>query len=350
MTKVTRVTTWDVARAAGVSRWTVSRVLNGDRKVLPKTVRKVEATIEALGYDIGKPRSGPKTEKQLGIQTRTIAFLSTSGHSPKRMYQMPFFPLLLGGIQDALFSSELDMLLAHSPKARVVPAAFARKQADGVLLYGTNELSSRLKKILTGIPIVRIGRAGEDIFSEYDHVYFDNSSVGELAAAHLLRRGHRHLAFVDFSFSPAHTTVGSRREQFIRHATGAGADVEVLCPERAQTPEGQIRNIERIMRRTAALEPLPTGIFCPSDNAMLRAFNYLREHGIRPGYDVEMIGCNNDPAYMEQMRPRPATIDVKLDEVGENAVARLLERMGDQMDKSPTFTLVAPTVVPGEKV
>ena len=82
-----------------------------------------------------------------------------------------------------------------------------------------------------------------------------------------------------------------------------------------------------LIDRVVAMNPRPTGVFCVSDDLMLAVFNGLRQRGVEPGRDIELIGCNNDRLFMEQMHPRPATINLKLDQVGRQAFELLLTKM-----------------------
>ncbi len=88
-----------------------------------------------------------------------------------------------------------------------------------------------------------------------------------------------------------------------------------------------------------------TGVFCPTDDTLVKLYYALRQRGIEPGAEYELIGCNNDPVYMNQMHPRSATIDIKLDTVGKRAVEQLLWRMTHPDDTSRVEVFIRPELV-----
>ena len=92
----------------------------------------------------------------------------------------------------------------------------------------------------------------------------------------------------------------------------------------------------------------PAGMFVASDDLMVAIYHRLRQEGFEPGRDVVLIGCNKDVPYLEQLHPRPATIDIRLDLVGERAVDQLLWRMSHPSDEGQTDVLIKPVIVLAE--
>ncbi|MDF7798625.1 LacI family DNA-binding transcriptional regulator [Pontiellaceae bacterium B1224] len=338
----------DVAKLANVSVATVSRILNDARNVAPATARNVEDAIKELGYVPRAIRPGPKPKNRQGVNTGTIAFISVGSFSPLDMYRMPAFPALLGGIQRGIEKHGMELVLAHLPEGKVVPPVLSRRRADGVLLFGSETLSTQLKQALNSVPAVwcflRDSVAPD---SEFDHVLYDNSHVGQMAAEYLLERGHRNLMVV--GSRPNHQALAQRRNQFVETARVRGGRVLVVEgaeSEEAELPPVQLDEIaQMVVQELRSGTERPTAIFISSDDLMVRIFNRLRQHGCEPGKDVELIGCNNDKPFMDQMHPRPATIDIKLDMVGERAIEQLLWRMSHPGDVVQAQLLVKPTIV-----
>lgn len=339
----------DVAKLAKVSVATVSRVLNDERNVTPETTKIVETAIHELGYVPKAVRPGPKPKNRKGITTGTIAFISVGSLSPVDMYRMPAFPALLGGIQRGIERHGMELVLAHLPEGKVVPPVLSRRRADGVLLFGFDTISTQLKKVLDRIPAVWCFLQ-ESIApgSDFDHVLYDNSHVGQLAAEYLLERKHRKLLFV--GTRPGHLAVAERRNQFVQMAESHGTNTTVILGSRQDGAEPEPSALEDIARRTVdEVASGVSGIFVGSDDLMLRVYNHLKQRGIEPGKDVDIIGCNNDPQYMDQMHPRPATVDIKLDMVGERAVEQLLWRMSHPTDVAQMQLLIKPEIIPAEQ-
>lgn len=338
----------DVAREAGVSVATVSRILNRERNVSLDTARSVEEAIQKLDYVARAVRPGPKPKNRMGVHTGTITFLSVSDFSPEKMYSMAAFPSLLGGIQKGCARHGINLVLAHSPGGRSVPPVLVRKQADGVLLVGDAAVSASLKQTLKRLPVVWCFRSRTDSAGMFDHVFYDNSKIGQMAADYLIARGRRRIAFA--CLSPDHPAAVERRNGFLEAAAAKKVRASAVEAVKEVENENPARTVGRLLDRIAGLSPRPDGIFFFGDDLMLAAFNGLRNRGIEPQRDVDLIGCNNDKQFMNQMHPRPATIDIKLDLLGERAVEQLLWRMAHPEDDSRMEILIKPALVHGEDV
>jgi len=337
----------DIAEKANVGVSTVSRVINGYSNVAPETARAVQEAVKALDYKPRTVRPGPKTHDRQGIRTGMILFLSVHPVSPEEMYNMPAYPALLSGIQRTLHNKGLELVLAHCPDANTVPPVLRGNRIDGVLLFGQQKLGDALEKALAVVPSVWCFRSPVDQGRMFDHVFYDNSLVGKIAADYLVDSGHRHLAFVNcWPIGGAHD---QRRDKFLETVYSRGASAELIEPPENPPPEKKLQTMQKLTRRVMDLSPSPTGMFCPADDMMVSVFNTLQKKGIEPGRDIELIGCNNDLPYMEQMHPRPATIDLRLAAVGEGAVKQLLKRMANPDAEEREENLIKPMLIAAEK-
>lgn len=343
----------DVARQANVSVATVSRTLNGERNVAPATALAVEQAVKEVGYVPRAVRPGPKPKGRRGINTGTIAFLSVGSLSPAEMYRMPAFPALLGGIQRGVERHGMELTLAHLPEGKIVPPVLARRRADGVLLFGDQALSAPLEQAVHRVPAVWCFLRGQVAPNgTFDHVMYDNSHVGQMAAEYLLGRGHRELMFA--SSGSSHEAYSARRKQFLRCVAEHGSRACVVEGPSQEDGSSAIPAAvlavvaQRVIEDLRGRSTRPTAIFVASDDLMVAVFNRLRQEGMEPGRDVELIGCNNDLPYLGQLHPRPATIDIRLDLVGERSVDQLLRRMSHPVDQGQTDVLIKPVIVPAE--
>jgi LacI family transcriptional regulator len=338
----------EVAKQAGVSPATVSRCLNGQAKVAPETAHRVREAMTKLNYAPSARRPGPKPHARRGIRTGNVTFLSIGTLEPEAMFRMPAFPAMLGQIQSSLAERGLHLVLAHYDGHGPTPRTILRSNTDGVLLFDTlDPMPAKLREALLNVPSVWVMRRHSDSHNEFDHVFYDNRSVGPLAARYLLEQGHRRLAFINGQFG--HDAFFARRDGFVETARTGGAQVMTWETSRAELNGMAARAIEDKVRELMASPDRPTGIFVPSDDDLLTVFHSLRLCGVEPQRDVLLIGCNNDLTFMAQMHPRPATIDIKLDLVGERAVEQLLRRMRDP--KEPLARIyIQPAVVPGENL
>jgi LacI family transcriptional regulator len=337
---------YDVADAAGVSEATVSRVLNGDRNVRPKTAAAVEAAIATVGYVRRAVRPGPKPADRQGVQSGIIEFLSLGDLAPGQIFRLPAFTYLLDGILKVVEDRGMDLVLSHSAKGDVIPPILARRRADGVLLFGNPSLYPKIAKFLERVPSVWCFLADGASGQGMDHVVYDNSQVGEIAANYLLERGHQHIAFLNAR--QMHLAVKTRQEKFI-HALGAQGITPAVFEVDVGVDEKKTQSaLEKMVDQLLMLDPIPRGVFVPLDYHMVTVFNALRRRGVMPGRDIELIGCNNDKTFMDQMHPRPATIDLRFRQVGELAMEQLLKKMANQEQASPIQQRVSPVLIPAE--
>ncbi|MDF7808791.1 LacI family DNA-binding transcriptional regulator [Pontiellaceae bacterium B12219] len=341
----------DVAKLANVSVATVSRILNDARNVAPATAKNVENAIKELGYVPRAVRPGPKPQNRKGVSTGTLAFISVGSFSPMDMYRMPAFPALLGGIQRGVEKHGMELVLAHLPEGKVVPPVLARRRADGVLLFGVDTLSAELKEALNRVPAVWCFlRDSVAPGSDFDHVLYDNSQVGKMAADYLMNRGHKNLMFAGSRSN--HQALAQRRNQFVETAEAHGA--RVLVVEGAASNSHDVLPVQldeiaqKVVQDLHLSAEKPTAIFVGSDDLMVRVFNRLQQHGYEPGKAIDLIGCNNDRQFMDQMHPRPATINIKLDMVGERAIEQLFWRMAHPTDVAQAQLLIKPEIVAAE--
>lgn len=340
------VTMQDIAEEAGVSKSTVSRALDGGRNLDPKTVQRVKRAAESLGYIKTAVRRGGQSRRRQGIHTGTITFLSVHQRTPQEMYEIPIFSPLLGEIQEIVTMRGMDLTLAHSPDGNFVPPALARKKTDGVLLAGNAVLGPSLRKSLSNIPCVWCFRGAAEGKPKFDHVDFDKSCIGEMAANYLFGRGHQHLAYADFPTS--NLGLIDRREQFIEAVKKHGGSVEIATVSKSYKDRNDLL-ARVIIENLLKMSPRPTGMFVSTDERMVSLFYVLREKGLEPGRDIELIGCNNDKTALQHLHPRPATIDPQMGTVGARAVEQLFFRMASPNMRGQTEILVKPELVPPEE-
>jgi len=174
--------------------------------------------------------------------------------------------------------------------------------------------------------------------------------VGRRAAEYLLNRGHRHLAVVNLDPVYQKNHMSDRCKQFVKAGKDMASSINVLqTEEQHDLNKRPAHIIERKVDELLALNPRPSGVFVVVDGQLLQLYNALYRHGIEPLQEFHLIGCNNDPAFMAQMHPRPATVDIRLKAVGSRAVEQLLWRIEHPQEKSRAEIFIQPEVIPDEE-
>jgi LacI family transcriptional regulator, galactose operon repressor len=184
-----RPTMRDVARAAGVSPMTVSRVVNGEPTVLPETIARVERAIRRLGYQRNEAARRLRRE---GQPTQTIGLLVDD-------LANPFFAALAAAVEDAARQRNYVVLIGSSNdslrREREVVAAFAARQVDGLIVVPVEGNHRFLKDHLTrGTKVVCVDRPADGL--AVDKVLVDNRAGARKAVRHLLDQGHRRIGYL----------------------------------------------------------------------------------------------------------------------------------------------------------
>jgi DNA-binding LacI/PurR family transcriptional regulator len=334
-----------VAERAGVSVPTVSRMLAGTGYVSEGAAMRIRVSIRALGYAARAVRPGPKPKSMRGIRTGNIALVSLDEVSPEEMLRMPAFPALLGGVQNALAQRGLALVLAHAHEGQV-PSVLHRNRVDGVLIMGgTAPLTPRLRQALLQLPAVWCFRRHADALGDFDHVFYDNARVGDLAADYFLGRGLKRLAFLTPRGS--HSAYAQRRERFVASVSARGGEVGVYLGDSVDVAK-DAACVEQLVGEMLRAGPPPQGLFVPADHDLLAAFQALVRKGVQPQRDVLLLGCNADPQFLMRMQPRPASITIQSEAVGRRAVEQLLWRVSNRGETQRTETFILPAVLEGE--
>lgn len=321
-----------VAQRAGVSIATVSRMVNRTGPVKPRTAARIRNSMQELGFSPRQnARRGAGASAGTAFRTRNVMLLSPTETEPSAMYRMPAFPAFLAGMHAALEAMGLNLILAHAPEGAPPPRALAEGRVDGIVLAGrgaSRRLAPELLRALAPYPVVATLRGGMDS-DAFDHVSYDNGAVGPLAADHLARRGCRRLAVA--CASGDHPAYMRRVEGFRQACAARGLPLEMLLSDDGVAESARRAGARKAAARIASMDPAerPDGVFCVSDDLMMSMHQELVEAGVRPEQDITLVGCNNAPAFMDLLRPRPATIDIMLAEVGRRAVEHLAWRLAN---------------------
>jgi len=320
-----RTTFKDIARQAGVSPATVSLVIRNSPLVATETRLRVQSCIDRLDYVYDRSAANLRTRA-----THTIGLVVCE-------ITNPFYAELTAGIDETLDRAGWVAFLANTAESPLRQERFIARmrehRVDGLLLSpaeGTDpELIERLHRV--GMPVVLVlRRLGE---ADVDHVGADFRLGMTLAAEHLIRLGHRRIAFVGAGrrASPAQDRTRAYRETLARHGLVPGPMVECL-----PTREEGGRAVGRIFQ---GRPEDPTAVLCYNDVCAFGVMLGLVDRGLVPGRDVAVVGFDNI-AEAAQYRPALSTIAIGAREIGEQAASLLLRRI--QAPKDPPETILLP--------
>ena len=337
----------DVAKEAGVSAMTVSRVVNDHPRISPETAAKVKDVIERLGYTTAPSarKRGRRSRANQGIHTGHIAVvtLGLTGSALK----IPVFATTLLGIQNALQEADLSMLVTPVTDISRPPGLLDRRSVDGIIVTGY-ATQSELKKLFKDLPAVYVYdiHAGASDSLDIDRVVPDNESIGKMAADYLSGEKCKSAAFLDPS--PAHPEFKTRGEAFAKAFKKSGGKVTSFvygqgkADDRLNDPDMKEGVLEQQLDELIKVDGIDS-LFIPSDRLTARVYAYLRHRGVSPS-KYKIISCNNEEPYLEGLFPHPATIEIGAEEIGNKAVKLLIDRMANKKTSSKT-DMVEPELI-----
>jgi DNA-binding LacI/PurR family transcriptional regulator len=317
---VTSPTLEEVAALAGVSRATVSRVVNGSPKVSPAVRAQVERAVAKLGYVPNRAARSLVTRR-----ADSVALVVSEPHT--RLLSEPFFAGTVRGVSAALAETGVQLLLLidHDPPDRGrLERYVVGGHVDGVLLasvHGDDPLPGILER--AGVPAVLVGRpAGTGPASYVDA---DNRGGARQAVDHLARRGRRRIAAIA---GPQDMGVGQDRLDGYRdglQAAGLAGDGD-LVEEGDFTEEGGAAAMARLLARPG--RPVDA-VFAASDLMAAGALRALRAAGRRVPDDVAVVGFE-DSAVARYTQPPLTTVRQPIEEMGRQATRLLLAKVAGE--------------------
>jgi LacI family transcriptional regulator len=348
----------NVAKAAGVSTATVSRVLNNFPGVRTETVRRVRDAVRALNYSPLRQRREPSDEMRRGAgrpgRTGNIAVI-TLGQA-RDWLQLPIMASVIAGIRSAVsergFRLILDEMLDPLRPHRLID----RREIDGAVVFVTAYMPSEacnqaLEKLSHLVPIV--WAMGDEIGTyEVDHVTCDNIRIGHMAFEYLRERGCNETAFV--TLNPSWFFMRLRGQSFLnaaydgqRPATAFIVSDEPMVVDSYGKRVVTAKTSEALAAKIATANPRPTGLFIGNDQTTATLTPMLIRQGLQPERDITIVSCDHEESRLGALQPRPATIDIGAEEIGYRAVVRLMSRMSFPNEKPLVIRVAAHMVPPG---
>ncbi|WP_434340578.1 LacI family DNA-binding transcriptional regulator [Motilimonas cestriensis] len=305
----------DVAKRAGVSKSTVSRVLNPGSSVSQKTRSIVEQAISELNFHPNGFAQGLKSNKSGMIGVVLIDISS------------PYYAMLLGGVQRRLVGKEKEILTTSSFGDKVTEAnailSFKAHQCDGLIVYLENnptpETISKLNYNQT--PIVTLGISAPALSN--NSVLVDNEYGGYLAAQHLLEHGHKKILML--AGLTRYPDAVKRKLGFIKAMDEAGVDqsnYEIIHGEFSE--DFGYTEVKKLLGFNCNF----TAICAGDDDIAAGVLLALREARVRVPEDISVIGYD-DNFHAKHTYPALTTVRQPISALGETATDLLFEVMAD---------------------
>jgi len=302
----------DLAILAGVSAGTVSRALAGSELISLKTRERIKALADEHGF---RPNV---LARNLRIQrTGAIGVVVPVAHSAGEQLADPFLIAMLGLLADALTERGYDLLLS-----RVVPVGdqwldhyISSGRVDGVVLVGQRDDLAAIELAAEHFKPLVVWGAEIDGQAACT-VGGDNRKGGALAAAHLIERGCKHIAFFGDN-GPVEAALRWEGAREAVEAAGPGVRLDHLADS------------EALAKAYSTRKGAPDGIFAASDLLAAQAMDVVRRQGLRVPDDVRVIGYDG-LAIGARVTPPLSTISQQMEEGARKLVDLLLRRIGGE--------------------
>lgn len=317
----------DVAVAAGVSRGTVSRVLNGGHYVSPAARVAVERAIEATGYV-----ANHSARSLARRRTDCVAFILSEPH--EKLFEDPNFDVLLRSAERTLAEHDraLILMFAADPAGHERVARYLRAgHVDGAMLVSVHFGDPLLGKLPPdSVPVVSFDRPRGDA-DLLPYIGVNNRDGAEQMTKYLIGRGHRQIATIT---GPLDTSSGQNRLLGYRDAMSAHG----LATHIVSAADYGYRSGEAAMDRLLESDPDVDAVFVASDLLAAGALTALRRHGRKVPDDVA-VGGFDDSRLATTTDPQLTTMRQPFETLAAE-VARMLLRL---IDGEPVESYSLPT-------
>jgi DNA-binding LacI/PurR family transcriptional regulator len=331
---MSRVSIKDIARAAEVSHSTVSRALSDSSLVSADT----KLRIQRLAHEMGYVPDAQARSLVMG-RTRTIGVVVTT-------ITDPFIAEVVQSIETTAHQHSYSVILASSkaePELEIAAVEMLHsKRVDGVVVT-----SSRVGALYQahldhlGVPVVLLNSHSHESGSYTLSINVDNRHGGFLATDHLIKLGHRRIAYIT---GPANHSDDLDRLVGYREAlASAGVPFD---PALIIAGTGEIGGGERALLRLLALDPPPSAAFCYNDMTAIGLLRAARSRDLCVPGDLALVGFDDIP-FASYVQPPLTTVAQPKPEMGKRAVEMVLAFLEDGTDG---FDAVSDIVVQGELI
>lgn len=281
-----RVTSFDVAKKAGVSRTTVSFVLNNvpGISISDETRERVLQAATELNYH---PDSTGR--KLASGKSNTLGLVLRQSH--EQVFADALLPQVLLGIEQAATAQGFEVLLKplEPEDGNGYMRLVHENHVDGIILSGPRQIETEVIQLhRDGLPVMLMGQLPE---SSIPFVDIDAVEGSASAVRHLIKNGHRRIGLIT-NAPLEYTSAQQRRMGYLNALNEAGIEPDdSLMQEGTYTPASGFKAMERLLKAN----PRPTAVFVASDVVSLGAIRAIRHAGLRIPQDIAVVGFDDIP-------------------------------------------------------
>ena len=308
------VTIKDVAKAAGTSVSTVSKVINGHYSISEETSQRVREVIRELNYY-------PSSSAQSFAKGRTKIVAVLANLAPNTAFQNPHLFEIIAGMEETLRAKGYRLFLRGVDETNAYEVAediISRRSADAVAIHVsvlTHPLSALLSRLR--FPHIVLGMPN----FESQVCWIDNNNVysGTIAASFLIAKGYRHIAFLGGQYYDLGSTL---RLQGVRQGlkeAGFPLDDQYVWLGESTRADGY-----RMTKQLLAEKLLPDAIICANNYIAMGCVAAVQEQGLKIPADVGILAFDDYP-FSQFVDPQLTVVDINVRDLGNQAAKSLMD-------------------------
>lgn len=330
------VTIKDVAKKAGVSTATVSKILNNSPTISDATADRVKAIIKELDYHPNR-----RAQNFARQSTRTILFVAGFGKGDA--FKNPHVFESMVGLQSTLMKKNYLLSIVSVTKENcmdILGGIISQKSVDGIVLH-ISVVTKALEKVIIKEQFPHIVIGCPEYRSKLCWIDNNNILSGEMAASYLLENGYKKIGFIgglknDIGSTNRLQGINNLLEQ---KKIEANQDFFIL-------DQSSIENGTNMMKKLLSLETRPDAVICANNYLALGALNELQSQSIDVPNDMGLITFDAYP-FSKITNPKLTTIDIDVYDLGKQAGEIILRKIKKPNLYMQSYTTLANLIING---
>lgn len=327
-----KITIVDVANKAGVSKTTVSRIINGNyANATEETIERVRKVIEELDY---RPNSLAKGLKQ--VRTNVIGIILSN-------LLNPFWVRVLEGVEDTCRSKGYSLMICNSNDDPLIEEehirSFRLRQVDGIIINPTAQNFSLFQNMMdSGYPLVTINRKIMEL--NVDSVVMNNVRGARIAIEHLLSQGRKKIAMIVYpphGITPRIERIEGYKQALLKHGITLDEAMIHMVDERKGEAKKKVQQL-------LSSDERPDALFSTNNMMSLEILEGIKETGLNIPEQIALVGYD-ETVWSKHLNPPLTTVNQPALEMGQAATERLIQLIESKEKLEVRVTVLEPELI-----
>lgn len=305
----------DVARKAGVSVTTVSRVLNQEKYVSDELKKKVMAAIEELDYSPSQIARS-LVRKKTNLIGVIVPDLASS-----------FYSTILSSVEETASENGYNLLVCNiiedTDKELKYLNVFQEMRVEGIIIMH-EKINNEIKQFLDKSNIPVIFSSVKPVNPKFYSVIIDDYDASYEATKYLVELGHRRIAFIGGDMRD----ITSGQNRYVAYRNALTTHGIPIVYEYIKFGDYKMKSGYALMEELLQCDPMPSAVFAVSDDMALGAMNCISDHELKVPDHISIVGFDGSP-FTEIVRPRLTSMQQPIQDMGKESVNALLRLISD---------------------